>query len=156
MEKKIRFKKKPSNDNTLTQTLTIHIVYGVWHLFRLARLKLQLHTQKRIYTLKRRLIINETHAINEIKIISILNPKCLFHFRFLFWVSTTHFQEKVLRRTFWGVYKKAMRWAGKFLNYFRCDQESHWRNVLSWHPVLFLICQSQCIHPHLFSLWVHL
>lgn len=28
-------------------------------------------------------MINEIYAINETKIISILNPKCLFHFRFL-------------------------------------------------------------------------
>lgn len=54
-------------------------------------------------------MINEIYAINETKVISILNPKYLFHFRFLFRVSTTYFQEKVLRRTFWGEYNKAMR-----------------------------------------------
>ena len=94
----MRLKKtKPSNDNTVTQTLTIHTVYGVWQPFCLARLKLQLHTQKRIYTLKRRLMINEIYAINETKIISILNPKCLFHFRFLFFDCQLH----TSRKKFW-------------------------------------------------------
>lgn len=146
LEKRVEVKENPLNKNILTQTVTIHIGYRAWQpLFSKVKTPAT-YIEKNLYTQETSNIWNTSNIC--LKVVSILNPKCLFHFIFPFWVVTIHFQEKGLRRTFWEVYKKAMRWIGKFLNYFRCDWESHWRNVLSWRPILFLICQSQRTHPY--------